>query len=70
MQHRVILTLVSCTCMCMHWHDTLVCRMYWVQTQISVKNNKQTKNLLCIQMQMEDVATLHMRADVLHVDVD
>ena len=55
--------------MCMHWHDTLVCRMYWVQTQISVKNNKQTKNLLCVQMQVEDVATLHMRVDGLHACV-
>ena len=52
--------------MCMHWHDTLVCRMYWVQTQISVKNNKQTKNLLCVQMQVEDMATLHMCVDRLH----
>ena len=35
-----------------------------------MKNNKQTKNLLCIQMQIEDVAALHMRADRLHVDAD
>ena len=70
MQCRVILTLVSCTCMCMHWHNTLVCRMYWVQTQISMKNNKQTKKLLCVQMQMEGVAALHMRADGLHADAD
>ena len=55
--------------MCMHWHDTLVCKMYWVQTQISVKNNKQTKNLLCVQMQVEDAATLHMRADGLRACV-
>ena len=69
MQCRVILTLVSCTCMCMHWHDTLVCRLYWVQTQISVKNNRQTKNLLCVQMQMEDMAALHMCADGLRTCV-
>ena len=53
----------------MHWHDTLVCRMYWVQTQISVKNNKQTKNLLCVQMQVEDVAALHMHVDGLRACV-
>ena len=45
-------------------------QMYCIQMQISVKNNKQTKNLLCVQMRMEDVAALRMRADGLHADTD